>query len=62
MQFAYTILTINRLADFPSKQRVSVIINELPNEIILWEGEDYDMKCAWTLEKVEVRLEELLLG
>lgn len=53
-------LTINRIDDFPSEQFVRVIINEIPGEIKLWEGEEYDETCAWTLEDVEARIEELL--
>lgn len=54
-------LTINRIDDFPSKQFVRVIINELSREITLWSGEDYDPTCSWTLASVEARIEELLL-
>lgn len=53
-------LTINRIDDFPSKQFVRVIVNELPHELKLWEGEEYDSTCSWTLADVEVRIEELL--
>ncbi len=62
MQFAYTILTINRLADFPSKQRVRVIVNELPGEITLWSDDNYDPTSSWTLADVEARIEEILGG
>ena len=53
-------ITINRIDDFPSKQFVRVIVNELPGEITLWSDDAYDPTCSWTLEDVEVRIEELL--
>lgn len=55
-------LTINRIDDFPSKQFVRVVINELSNELKLWEGKEYDSTCSWTLADVEARIEELLGG
>lgn len=55
-------LTINRIDDFPSKQFVRVIVNELPGEITLWSDDNYDATCSWTLEDVEARIEELLFG
>ena len=54
-------LVINRIMDFPDKRQVKVTINELPVELVLWEGDDYDLMCAWTLEDVEKRIEELLV-
>lgn len=55
-------LTINRIDDFPSKQYVRVIVNELPGEITLWSDDNYDPTCSWTLTDVEARIEELLGG
>lgn len=53
-------VTINRIDDFPSKQFVKVIVNELPGEITLWSDDNYDPTCSWTLADVEARIEELL--
>lgn len=54
-------ITLNRIDDFPGKQFVRVIINELSDELILWQGPEYDPTCSWTLANVEARIEELLL-
>jgi len=53
-------LTINKIEDVLQDDVLRVTVNELPREITLWEGEDYQKKGDWTYEEVETRLLEVL--
>ena len=51
-------ITINRMVDLPQQKKVFVFTNEL-NQIVLWEGAEYDAIGQWTDQDVITRLNQL---
>jgi hypothetical protein len=45
-------LTIERIIDFVEQKKVIVFLKEIPDPIIVWEGEEYDSKREWTKNEV----------
>lgn len=53
-------VTVLRLVDFPGEKVVRAVLSEIPNAIVLWEGDAYDAAGQWTDADVQKRLIELL--
>jgi len=49
---SFSSLTLERIIDFVEQKKVSAIIKEIPNPIVIWEGESYDSKGDWTKTEV----------
>lgn len=54
-----TKLTIQRMVDLPAQKKVVCFVKEIPNPIVLWEGQAYDSIGQWTDVNVLARLREL---
>jgi len=51
-------ITIMRMVELPKEKKVLIFTKEL-GQIVLWEGEDYDLVGQWTDDDVKNRLLEL---
>ena len=52
-------ITVTRVVDLPQQKIVKAFIQELPDAIILWEGEAYDSIGQWTDVNVSARITEI---
>jgi len=53
-------LTIERMVDLPNEKIVRVFIREIPEALVLWEGDAYDTIGQWTDANVKARIKELI--
>lgn len=53
---SFSSITITRMVDLPGQKMVKIFIEELPNPIILWQGEEYDAIGQWSNSDVESAL------
>ncbi len=52
-------LKVKKMVDLPEEKRVFVLLKEIGDQIVLWEGDDYDAIGQWTDSDVENRLLEI---
>ena len=52
-------LTVTRVVDLTQQKMVKAFVQELPDPVVLWEGDAYDAIGQWTDTNVQARLTEL---
>lgn len=55
----FVYLTVNRVVDVSDEKRVYVVIDELPNNVDLWTGNEYDSIGQWTDIDVVNRIKQI---
>jgi hypothetical protein len=53
-------ITVVRIVDLPGQRIVRAFVAELPQPIVLWEGDDYDKIGNWTQEQANDRIIEVI--
>jgi hypothetical protein len=55
----FSTLKVKSVTDKPAEKRVLARIEDLPDNIVLWEGASYDAIGQWTDTDVSARLNEI---
>jgi hypothetical protein len=55
----FSTLKVRSVTDKPAEKRVLARIEDLPDNIVLWEGASYDAIGQWTDTDVSARLNEI---
>jgi hypothetical protein len=55
----FSTLKVKSVTDKPEEKRVLARIEDLPDNIVLWEGASYDAIGQWTDTDVSTRLNEI---
>lgn len=55
-----THVSLSRIVDLPQEKIVRAFFEEIPQPLVLWEGDAYDAIGNWTQDQANARVLELL--